>query len=437
MKYALPIFLFLTAFAAADDWPQWLGPNRDAVWSETGIVERFPDSGLPVKWRKPVGLGYGGPSVAGGRVYLMDYQPSSGNIVNRPSGRYRLEGKERVLCLDAETGELIWKHEYERLYYLSYPGGPRCAPTVVDGKVYTLGAEGDFLCLDAETGQVLWSKNYRQEYGLATPVWGFSSHPVVEGDTVYCIVGGEGSAVIAYDKDSGEEKWRALSSPEPGYGTPALIEHAGRNQLVVWHPLSINGLDPATGKSFWSIPLKPGYGMAIMTPRKEGNLLFASAIGNVAAMIKLDDQKPAASLHWRGNSRNAVYCVNSTPFLQEGVIYGCNVESSELMAVRMEDGQRLWATKQPTIGLENSGRHGTAFLVKHENGFFIFNETGDLILADLSPDRYREISRFHVLEPTNEVFGRPCVWSHPAFALKSCFARNDRELVCVDLAQKP
>ena len=440
MKRSIVPTLILLVVAAtairshADDWPQWLGPKRDSVWHESGIVASFPKEGLPIKWRVPVGHGYGGVAVAGNKVYLMDYDRTYGKVENAPDGRRLIDGTERVLCVDAETGTTIWKHEFDRPYNLSYPGGPRVTPTVADGKVYALGAEGNFWCLDATSGKLLWSRDYRKDYGLDTPIWGYSSHPVVEGDTVYCIVGGDGSTAIAYDKDSGTEKWRALSSPEPGYGTPNLITHAGHKQLIVWHAQSINSLNPKTGESLWSLPLKPGYNMAVMTPRQHGRFLFASAIGYIGALIELDSQKPRASFAWRGNTKNAVYCVNSTPFIEEGIIYGCNVETSELIAVRMETAERLWATKQPTIGLGNRARHGTAFIVKHEDHFFLFNESGDLILADLKPSGYHEISRFHVLEPTNEAFGRPVVWTHPAFALKSCFARNDKELVRVDLA---
>lgn len=426
--------LTLHCIAEADDWSQWLGSQRDSVWREAGIVKEFPKSGLPVKWRSPVGLGYGGPAVVNGRVYLMDYVRTYGKVENKPDGRQLLDGTERVLCLDSKTGQQIWKHEFDRPYNLSYPGGPRTTPTIADGKVYALGAEGNFWCLDADSGQVIWKKDYRKDYKLDTPIWGYSSHPVVDGNTVYCIVGGDGSTAIAYDKNTGKEKWRALSSPEPGYGTPNLIQHEGHKQLIVWHAQSINSLKPTTGELNWSLPLKPGFNMAVMTPRLHGDHLFASAIGNASALIKLQSDPSKASIVWRGNTQNAVYCVNSTPFIHEGTIYGCNVETSELMGVDLATAERLWATKKPTIGEGTNGRHGTAFIVRHEDRFFLFSESGDLILANLSREGYEEISRFHVLEPTNEVFGRPCVWSHPAFAEKSCFARNDKEIVCVDLA---
>lgn len=430
-------FLWLAAVSGplpADDWPQWLGPQRDSVWRETGIVTRFPAAGLPVRWRAPVAHGYSGPAVCAGRVYEMDYVRKSGDITNNPGGPEQLQGTERVLCLNAADGRLLWKYEYDRPYRISFSGGPRCTPTVVGGKVFALGAEGNLSCLDAADGRVLWTKDFVKEYGAKTALWGVAAHPLVDGDRVYCVVGGAGSVAVAFDTGSGREIWRALSAREPGYCAPTLIEHGGARQLLIWHAESLNSLDPRTGAVHWSVPLKPREGMAIVPPRKLGGLLFASGFGEVAALLRLDDQRPAVTEVWRGNTRNAVYCATSMPFLEDGMIYGCDINSGTLMGVRLSDGARQWQTTVPTLGANRRGRYGTAFLVKHGDRFFLFNETGDLILAKLTPAGYEELGRFHVLEPTNSAFGRPVVWSHPAFAARCLFARNDKELVCVSLA---
>ena len=429
--------LVLTALLSpllADDWPQWLGPNRDSVWRETGIVDRFPDRGLTVRWRAPVSLGYAGPAVAGGKVFVMDYVRSSGKITNNPSARDRLKGVERVLCMDAATGKLLWKHEYNRPYNLSYPGGPRCTPTVVGGRVYALGAEGNLWCLNAENGQVIWSKDFASQYGAAAPLWGVAAHPLVVGDILFCVVGGEGSVAVAFDKDTGGEIWRALSASDQGYCPPTMIEHAGHKQLLIWHSESINGLNPTTGKAYGSVPLKPSYGMSFTTPRQLGPNLLVTGYGDAGVLLKLADDQPQAEVVWRGKPKTGIYCANSTPFLEDGMIYGCDIGTGALMGVRLEDGQRLWETFQATTGGSRRARYGTAFLVKHEDRFFLFSETGDLILANLSPQGYEEISRFPVLEATNQTFGRAVVWSHPAFAERCIFARNDKEMVCVSLA---
>ncbi|MEX0819753.1 MAG: PQQ-binding-like beta-propeller repeat protein [Pirellulaceae bacterium] len=431
---SLLLGLFAVHAVTAADWPQWLGPDRASVWNEEGIVERFPAAGLEVKWRVPVGLGYSGPAVVDGNVYVMDYELQAGQVQNNAGMRGRLEGRERIGCFDARSGQLLWRHAYDRPYELSYPSGPRCTPTVNDGRVYAVGGHGDLTCLDATTGAVIWKKALAQEYDAPTPIWGFAAHPLVDGDLLYCIVGGSGSVVVAFDKKTGKEVWRALSATEQGYCPPTMIEHAGVKQLLIWHSDALNGLNPQTGEVYWSVQLQPAYGMAVTAPRKVGSYVFASAIGNTAALLKLDDDKPGAEIEWRGNPKNAVYCCNSTPQIVDGVIYGNDCQVGTLMAVRLDNAERLWETFEPTSGGTRRASHGTAFIVRHQDRFFLFSETGDLILADLSREGYRELGRFHVLDPTNEAFGREVVWSHPAFANKSVYARNDKELVCVSLA---
>jgi len=423
--------------ALADDWPRWLGTGTDATWREEGIVRELPAEPR-VLWRVPAGLGYSAPSVSGGRVYVFDYLKSSGDINNRPSGKDRLQGRERIRCLDTVTGEELWSHSYNRPYFLSYPGGPRCAPTVADGRLYVLGAEGDLTCLDAEAGTVLWKTNFAEDYGAETPIWGHAAHPLVHDGRVYCVVGGQGSVAVAFDAATGEERWRALSATEPGYCPPTIVKRGGAEQLLIWHSDSLNSLAPATGAVHWSLPLKPNYGMSIMAPRPSGNLLFASGIGRVGALLELDSETPDADFVWRSKPKEGVYCANSTPFLRDGVIYGCDVETSALTAVDLQTAERLWETTAPTLGPNGNPRvrHGTAFLTFHEptGRFFLFSETGDLILAELDREGYEELDRVHLLEPTNTAFGRPVVWAAPAFAEQSVFVRNDEEVIRVDLS---
>ena len=293
----LSIFLSVPA-ARGDDWPQWMGPARDGVWRETGLVKSIPPAGLPVKWRAEVKGGYSGPAVADGRVYLMDYERREGEVANAPNDRTTLAGQERVLCLDAASGRLLWKHNYDCPYAISYASGPRCTPTVADGKVYTLGAEGNLFCLDAATGRVIWSKDFKKDYSAPTPLWGFCGHPLVDGNRLVCLVGGEGSVAVAFDKDTGRELWRALSASESGYCPPSIIESAGVRQLMIWDADKLNSLDPATGTVLWSQPLKPAYGMSIMAPQvaatPRGQVLFASGIGRVGALYTLAADKPGA-----------------------------------------------------------------------------------------------------------------------------------------------
>jgi outer membrane protein assembly factor BamB len=176
--------------------------------------------------------------------------------------------------------------------------------------------------------------------------------------------------------------------------------------------------------------------MSVTAPRKLGNQLFVSGIGKAGVLLNLDEEKPAASVVWRATPKNAIFSTNATPILEDGMIYGCDCDLGCLMGAQISDGERLWQTYAPTAGGDRRVSHGTAFLVKHDDRYFLFSETGDLIVAKLSREGYKEISRFHVLEPTNEAFGRKVVWSHPAFAQRCVFARNDKEIVCVDLSAK-
>ena len=427
--------ILIVANLQADDWPQWMGPQRDAVWREQGIVREFPADGLPVKWRVPVNHGYGGPAVQGGKVFVMDYVTDD-EVANSPDSVSRLAGQERVLCFDVDSGEQLWEYAYPQAYRISYAGGPRCTPTVANGRVYTLGAEGMLTCLQADTGALVWRKNLPEAYKTSTAIWGYASHPLLDGNLLYTLAGGDGTVCVALNQDTGEQVWSALSADEPGYNAPTMIEQAGVQQLIIWTPAGLNSLNPRTGSVYWTLDVRPSFGMSIMGARKLGNYLYVSAIGNNSALVELDETKPGAKVVWRGKPKTSVFCSNSTPFLWKDTIYGCDVETGALMAARLSDGERLWQTTAATDRSPRRSRHATAFLVRHQDRFLLFNELGDLILADLSPAGYRELGRFHMLQPTNEAFGRPVVWSHPAFANRCVFARNDKELICVDLADR-
>src|SRR4051812_29907606 len=164
----------------ADDWPQWLGPKRDGVWRETGIVEKLPEK-FSYKWRAPIGGGYSGPAVVDGRVYVMDRQLAT-NTAN-PSNAFsrgQIPGTERIVCLNEPDGKILWTHEYDSAYTVSYAAGPRVTPAVDNGKVYTVGAEGDLVCVDAENGKPVWQHNFGKDFGVKTPMWGFAGHPLVD-----------------------------------------------------------------------------------------------------------------------------------------------------------------------------------------------------------------------------------------------------------------
>ena len=431
-----------TPSARADDWPHWLGPQRDGVWRESGILDSFPAGGPPVLWRAEIGAGYSGPVVAAGRVFLTD-RPGSETRGN-PGGalqRTRETGRERVLCFDAATGRLLWEHAYEAPYEISYPSGPRATPAVAGDRVYTVGAEGRLLCLDVTDGRVVWSRDYRTDFGAVTPTWGFASPPFVDGDRVFCLVGGREQTVVALDRHDGRVLWRALPGREPGYAPLSLVEAGGRRQLIVWDGEAIGSLDPATGEPFWSVPFKTKMAHAIGTPRRHGDHLFVSSFFDGSLLLRLDRAAPAATEIWRIKGRSEVrpeglHSLMTTPDLDDTAIYGvCSF--GHLRGLRLADGERLWETLAPTRPDGKPARWTTAFLVRHADRHFLYNEVGDLLLLRLGPQGCEELSRTHLLDPTNKAGGRDVHWSHPAFAGRSIFVRNDRELVRFDLRAAP
>lgn len=429
------ILVFQTPSVIADDWPQWNGPQRTGVYSESATIRSIPEGGLKKLWSQPVHFGYSGPSVSSGRVYLTDYVKKSGESTNNPGTRDRLNGTERILCFDSKSGKPLWTHDYARDYAISYPAGPRATPTVDGDRVYTLGAEGDLICLSVADGKVVWQRQLKETYKTDSPIWGYSAAPLVVDDLLFTLAGGEGSLVVALDKFTGDERWRALSATNIGYCPPSMIKAAGRDQLLIWSPENLNGLDPKTGAVLWTVPLEPKYEMSITPPVVSGNKLFVSGIGGVAGMFEIDKFKPGLKELWRGKSKHAMYCANSTPIFDGDYLYGTDCEKGFLVCVRASDGARLWETFQPTGGGDDRISHGTAFLSKVGDLYYLISETGDFIIVRLTPEKYEEIGRAHILEPTNECFGRAVVWSYPAYANRCLFARNDKELVCYSIAE--
>jgi outer membrane protein assembly factor BamB len=447
----------MPSITAADDWPQWLGPQRDGGWREEGILVRFPPSGPTVRWRVPAGAGYAGPAVAGNRVYLTDYVAKGGAKLP-PSGftRGRFPGVERVRCLDDATGKVVWTHEYDCTYTISYPAGPRATPLVAGGKVYTLGAMGDLRCLDADTGRLVWSRNLPDEYnpGAALPIWGYAAHPLLDGDRLITLAGGDGRVVVALHKDTGTEIWRSLSSASIGYCPPVIYTVGMTRQLIIWHPEAVCGLDPETGKRYWEVPFPLHQSaMSISMPRFDGHdRLFITSFYNSALTLKLDRAKPVAAVLWKGKGKgekptqtDTLHSIMPTPITRGGYIYGVD-SYGELRCLKADTGERVWTTMAATRALKNGkpdeskqtekDRWGNAFLTPQADRCFLFNEHGDLIIAKLSPAGYEEIDRARLLEADNQMPGRLVVWSHPAYAHHSVYARNDHEIVRVSLGKE-
>jgi outer membrane protein assembly factor BamB len=427
--------------ARADDWPQWMGPKRDNVWRESGIIEKFPDGGPAIVWRTPIAGGYAGPAVSGGFVWVTDYSSES-DVKVENFERKEFTGQERVLCLDAATGKVLWKHEYPVEYEIAYPAGPRCTPVVHEGKVYTLGAEGHLIALAADTGKVIWEKDLKSTYSTKAALWGYAAHPLIDGKKLITLAGGEGSHIVAYDKDTGAEIWRSTTSKEQGYSPPTIFEAGGTKQLVLLRPDAVSSIHPDTGKEHWSVPYEATNGSIIMSPILWKNHIYGAGFSNQNILIALGKDAPTAKVEWANLKKAAVSPVNVQPFLDGDVIYGFDQDGT-MHAVELPSGKRLWSTSAP-LGPRPVAT-GTAFIIrearagadgKEAGRFWLFTETGDLVIAKLSPKGYEELDRAHVIEPTNVAFGRKVVWCAPAWANRRVYVRNDSEIICVDLAAK-
>ncbi|QEL18154.1 outer membrane protein assembly factor BamB family protein [Limnoglobus roseus] len=454
----LSLILLGGGIARADDWPQWLGPKRDGVWREDGLIDTFPADGPKKLWEKPVGIGYGGPAVAGGKLFLMDRVLGDGvaNPTNPFDRQSRVGGSERVLCLDAKTGDQLWKYEYPCTYQISYAAGPRCTPTVDGDKVYALGAMGDLTCLDAGKGTLVWKKNFVTDFDARVPVWGFACHPLVDGDNLICVAGGsDNRLVIAFDKNTGKVNWAKQSCEgDFGYCPPVIYEFGGKRQLIVWHARALLGLDPKDGTKLWGVPWDLKASLNVPMPRKVGDDgLFVTSFYHGSMFLKITDGigrvvwKSAAKGEMPNQTRDlsAIMC---TPVIDGDYTFGV-CSHGELRGLVTATGERKWTTMQATRGkrtpaavAENpepntqSERWGHAFIVKQADRYVLFNEQGDLIFAKLSPTGYEELSRAHLIDPTNTMArGRKVVWMHPAFADKCVFVRNDEQLMCYSLAK--
>jgi WD40 repeat protein len=410
--------LFAVASTRADDWPQWRGPNRDGVWRETGILERIPAAGLKVRWRARVGAGYSGPVVAQGRVFVTDHQ-------------FNPE-VERVLCFDEATGKLLWIHSYPTTYQdMEYGNGPRASPTVHDGRIYTLGTQGHLFCLDAARGEVMWKKKLAEDFKGEVPRYGASAAPLVIGDSLIVCAGGQPEAsIVALDRKTGELHWKALPD-RPAYSAPIVIDAGGAQQLIVWTADSITGLEPATGKVRWQVPWKAAFDPAQMVASPVWHkemLLFLGAWSRGSKMLKLDSAKPGASVLWETGTKPTTTI--STPLFQDDHYFYAILGNGSLACLDAATGKEVWATREPT-----SGSYGNAHLISNGDRVFLFNHTGHLILARLTPNAYEELGRCLLVEPTAGYRAQgPITWAHPAYANQSVFARNDRELVCASLA---
>ena len=283
----------------AEDWPQWMGPDRLGVWRETGIVERFPADGLRVTWSVPIGNGFAAPAVTGGRVFVTDWEED-------PESR-TVDGTERVLALDEETGESCGPtpgaRPTERSCCRMRAGPmPRRRSTRI---AYTCWAPpGGSGVSTSRPARSSGTATTSAEYDAGMPETGTSSAPLVDGEQLIAVVGGEPDAlVVSFDKRTGRELWRALGVTGGSRAAPVIYEAGGVRQLIIWHPSALVSLDPATGEVYWEQPWDAG-GMNVVTPVRSGNYLLVSNFYVGSLMMRLGTDRPAATMLWQGSSRS-------------------------------------------------------------------------------------------------------------------------------------
>jgi outer membrane protein assembly factor BamB len=416
----LTLSLLWSAALRAEDWPQWRGLNRDGVCGETGLLESFPAEGLQVRWRVPVGWGFSSPVVAEGRVYLADSE------LAKP------RAKERLHCFDETTGKALWTHSYD----VAYPDwafdpaqqiGPVATPIVHNGKLYTVGRLGHLLCVDGRTGEVRWQRNLEKDYQVAfapgTP------SPLIEGELLILFIGGKpGTCVVAFQKDTGKEVWKALDDSLT-YSSPIVITSGGKRQLIVWTQESVTSLDPALGNTYWRQRLLTSGEYAVSTPVFHKDRLLVGGL-----MFQLDPDKPAARVLWpdsKAPSRRILSHTSTALFRGDHVFSAKS--SGELVCLEASTGKLVWQTTKVTDLKNGASIHLTA----NGDSVLLYTDRGELIRARLTAEGYKEISRVAVLEPTFPFGGRKVAWPPPGYANRHIFVRNSKELICASLAVKP
>ncbi len=420
------VALLSVSWVMAEDWPQWRGPHRDGIWEADGLVDELPDGQLPLVWSVDIGPGYSGPTVANGRVYVTERRLDAGNQW------------ERVLCFDSASGKQLWLHEYKADYTVSYTAGPRASVTVDNGKAYSVGAMGHFICFDAASGDIIWKRDLDLEYDIDMPIWGIAASPLIyESLVVQQVAGSDGACFVAFDKETGKEVWKALNE-RAGYSSPIIIRQGNSDVLVCWTGESLSGLDPRSGAVFWKHEMQPRQmPIGIATPSVDGDLVYVSSFYDGSLMIRVGAEPLNSEQLWRTvgqdeKNTESLHAMIGTPIVEKGFIYGVD-SYGEMRCLDAMTGERLWED----LTAVPKARWSTIHMVRQADRVWMFNERGELLITKLSSAGVEIIDRAKLIEPTTAQLGQRggVCWSHPAFAERSVFARNDKQLVKASLAK--
>ena len=395
--------------AFSKDYPQFLGPHRNGTVQGIKLARDWEKSPPQLLWRQPIGAGWSAFAVVG-----------SSAVTQEQRGEY-----EMVVCYDLHSGQERWSHSDHDRYEATPAGvGPRATPTIVEDRVYTLGATGILNCLDLGTGECIWSEDILYDNGAEITSWGMSGSPLVLDDLVVVSAGGpEGKSLVAYHKDTGERVWRDGSSPA-GYSSPLITILAGVPQILIFNNRSVAAHDPNGGKVLWQHPWSSSYTECVAqpVPLLGDHVFVSSAYGIGCKLFQIardEDNQLKATLVWETPRLKAKF---TNVVHRDGYIYG--LDDGVLVCLDLADGQRRW--KRGRYG------HGQIILVDSPDGtrdqnnlLLVSAESGDILLVEVNPEESKELARFPALASKT--------WNNPALAGQYLLVRNDREAACYEL----
>jgi outer membrane protein assembly factor BamB len=400
------------ALHAADPWPQFLGPDRNGISTETGLNLDWKAKAPKVLWKVPLGPAFSSLAILDDRL-----------ITTTKRG-----DRDLIVCLRLEDGKELWAYDAAPSYIDQQKAGagPRSTPTVVDGKVYCLFPRGELACVTLAEGKQVWKANIFEVSGAKDRAaeyyyWGLSASPLVEGDAVIVQAGGDkDNSVVALHRQTGKLLWMAGSDPMC-YGSPIAITAAGRRQVVVPTGRSMLGLDPKTGAVLWRHVFGNQFDATCANPIWTGKLLIASAAygaGTVALELKADGDKVVVTEKWKNKTLLALM---ATPIYHEGKVYGCSGDlgAQILRCLDVETGETAWEQRM-------AGRFA---LIAAEGHLLVLYERGTLQLIEMNP------KAFVVKGELADLMSYKA-WAMPALAKKRLYLRDQKNVVCLDLGKE-
>lgn len=387
--------------AASSDayWTDFRGPNRDGRYGQTPIRTDWPEGGLPELWRQTVGGGYASMTVANGRIFTIEQR----------------RGDEVVAAYDLNTGGELWTHSWPARFEESMGGpGPRATPTWDAGKVYALGATGEFHVLEEATGKLIWKKNILDEANASNLQWAMAGSPLIVDDKVIVQPGGRDSSIVAYDKLSGEPVWKSLSD-KSSYTSPVVVTLLGRRQILTVTADRMIGLAIEDGSLLWEFPWYTSGGGNISQPLvvDDEHVFISAGYGHGAALVKLAGASDAirAEEVWKNNNMK---CKFNPPVILDGHVYG--LDEGILASIDVWTGERDW----------KGGRYRFGQLLLADGHLIVLTESGEVVLVRATPEGHQELARFQALEGKT--------WNNPAIANGKLLVRNQTEMACYDLS---